>query len=88
MPQLDSTTFISQIFFTFLFFIFFYNQIITKILPFIYLFINSRNKKVCNAFFKVNNYSSLDIKADGFTVSKTFFMNNTCKIALNKNLIK
>ena len=88
MPQLDSTTFISQIFFTFLFFIFFYNQILTKILPFIYTFINSRIKKVYNTFFKVNNYRSLDTKTDGFIVFKAFFINNPSNAALDDNLVK
>lgn len=55
MPQLDSTTFFSQIFFTFILFIIFYINIIKNVIPLINSFLQSRNKNFTLNQINTNN---------------------------------
>ena len=76
MPQLDITSFFSQIFYTFIILFFFYNILINKKIKLIYFSINTRIKK--------NNFIFL------FLTDSTLFKNFIIfvkKIFLNFKLI-
>jgi flagellar biosynthesis protein FliR len=62
MPQLDTTTFISQIFFTFFIFMFLYINVIKWIIPYIHSFLTTKLKKTFNVF--IQNDSSKIIPFD------------------------
>jgi len=82
MPQLDSTTFFSQIFFTCFIFIFFYVNIVRWVLPSLHSFFKVRSKKLIFNTIVFNN-SNLLLNLIIFIKNGSF--NNI--FSFNKNML-
>lgn len=95
MPQLDSTTFFSQIFFTCFIFIFFYINIVRWVLPALHSFFKIRNKKLIFNTITFNNsnillnlilFSKNESFNNSFDMKKTRLINHSNSIILSNCL--
>jgi flagellar biosynthesis protein FliR len=78
MPQLDTTTFISQIFFTFFIFMFLYINVIKWIIPYIHSFLTTKLKKTFFNSIYLNNLIITSNFLDKFKyikIKKNLFLN-------------